>query len=77
MVGATVHNGCLECQTLWEAFDIAALIDGEDPNSSFKSMCENYAFRPGSPSTVPLTPSRSQHQNPWQENTPGTGQCRW
>lgn len=48
-VGEAVHHGCLKCQTLWEPFDVANLIDGDDRYSSFKAMCDNCAFRPGSP----------------------------
>ena len=46
---AGVHAGCLDCNTLWEPFDPAELIDPDDPYSSFRDMCENCAFRPGSP----------------------------
>lgn len=41
--------GCIECQTLWEPFDPAALCDPDDPHSAFKQMCDNCAFRPDSP----------------------------
>ena len=42
-------SGCIACKTLWEPFDIAELIDDQDPYSSFQTMCENCAFRPDSP----------------------------
>ena len=48
-VGGAVHHGCLKCQTLWEPFDVADLIDDQDPYSSFRTMCGNCAFRPDSP----------------------------
>ena len=41
--------GCKVCQTLWEPFDPATLLDDDDQYSSFKDMCDNCAFRPGSP----------------------------
>ena len=41
--------GCKVCQTMWEPFNPADLLDDDDQYSSFKDMCDNCAFRPGSP----------------------------
>ena len=48
-VGKETIAGCKVCQTLWEPFDPAQLLDDDDQYSSFKDMCGNCAFRPGSP----------------------------
>lgn len=43
--------GCVECLTLWEPFDPAALVDWDhdDQNRPFAKPCDNCAFRQGSP----------------------------
>ena len=38
-----------ECNIMWEPFDPLDLLDKDDEYSSFKEMCSNCAFRPGSP----------------------------
>lgn len=39
---------CVNCRAVWEPFDRAALLDIDDPASSFREPCGNCAFRPGS-----------------------------
>lgn len=42
-------RACLNCQTLWEPFAIADLLDPTERLSSFHYPCDNCAFRKGSP----------------------------
>lgn len=44
-----IMHGCMECQTIWEPFAVEDLVEPEDPQSSFREMCDNCAFRPDSP----------------------------
>lgn len=46
---ARTVRGCLNCNTLWEPFDEADLLDEGERWSSFKHPCNNCAFRKGSP----------------------------
>lgn len=39
---------CANCKAAWEPFDPTALLDHDDPSSSFREPCDNCAFRPGS-----------------------------
>jgi hypothetical protein len=39
---------CRNCKTMWEPFDPADVWDQTDPHCSFRSPCNNCAFRPGS-----------------------------
>lgn len=44
-----IIRGCVNCQTIWEPFDPADMLDVDIPISSFVEPCNNCAFRPGSP----------------------------
>ena len=49
--GAGWHHGCMEsgCSTLWEPFAVEDLMFAEEEFSSFKTPCNNCAFRKDSP----------------------------
>lgn len=55
---ARVLRVCGNCKTAWEPFDEGDLLDQGERNSSFKTPCNNCAFRKGSP----------EHEDPvkWQ-----------
>lgn len=42
-------RGCENCQAIWEPFNPADTIDPDDRYASFKTPCNNCAFRKGSP----------------------------
>lgn len=44
-----LHYVCVDCSTIWETFDAAKLADPHDRLSPFKTLCDNCAFRRGSP----------------------------
>ena len=47
--GAGWHHGCLSCSALWEPFAVEDLVDPDEEFSSFKTPCNNCAFRKDSP----------------------------
>jgi hypothetical protein len=44
-----IIRGCKNCATVWEPYDPADTIDPDDRYASFKTPCNNCAFRKGSP----------------------------
>lgn len=40
---------CVNCETIWEPFEIDDLLDPGEPLGAFKNPCGNCAFRKGSP----------------------------